>query len=104
MPTWLAIWIARFASGERLRPAASGDYRFWFGVLFLFPIWLEVFVLFGGKFLNGSAIIVWLNVTIAAVAGLFFVALWSRFVPAKVSIVLAAFSWSMFLWTSWHQP
>jgi hypothetical protein len=37
MPPWFAILIARFASGERLRPGERADYRYWFGVLFLFP-------------------------------------------------------------------
>jgi hypothetical protein len=85
-----------------MRPAAGEEYRYWFGVLFLLTIWLGLFVGFGGKFLNGSALAVYLNVTRAAVAGFFFMLMWSRFVPVKLSLVLAGLSWSTAFWVAWH--
>lgn len=68
----------------------------------MFPIEVVAFVAFCGPFLNHSAFIVWLIVTIAAVVSLFFCVLWARFVPAKVSLLLAVLTWSTLAWTAWR--
>jgi hypothetical protein len=103
MPPWLTFWIARFASGERMRKGESADYQYWFGVLFLFPLTVGLFMKFGARLFDRSALIVWLGVTLVAVADFFVARLWARFVPAMVSLVLAALVWSVGFWIAWHR-
>ena|ERR1700675_336022 len=102
MPPWLAIWIARFASGERLRPGERADYRYWFGVLFLFPAEVLLFVWFCSPFLKRSGVIIWLVLTAFGVLSLFSALLWAKYVPAALSLVLAVVAWSSAFWITWH--
>ena len=102
MPPWFTIWIARFASGERMRKTESADFRYWFGVLFLFPLTVGLFIRFGAQLFDRSTFVVWLGVALLAVASFFLAKLWSRFVPAVVSFVLALLVWTVAFWIAWH--
>lgn len=102
MPPWLTLWITRFAAGERMRRGESADYRYWFGVLFLFPVTVGLFMKFGIQLFDRSALIVWLGVTLFGVASFFIARLWARFVPAIVSLWLAVIVWTVGFWLAWH--
>jgi len=99
MQTWLAIFIGRLLSGERLEKATPYDYRLWFGILFLTPVLLVAFTKLGRPALDASTFWLWLGVTcfglVAVASGL----LVARFVPARVSLALSVISWiSLFVW------
>ena len=102
MPLWLAIWIARIASGERLRPSENQDYRIWFGAFFLFPVSVALFVWLGAPLLQRSGIIVWLALTAFGVSDILACLFWARYVPASISLALAIIIWSAAFWFAWH--
>lgn len=99
MPPWLAIWIARFASGERFRKANSEDYRLHFGSLFFSGVLMVVGMKFGRRFLDhASSVSIWICATIAMCALYFGVFAWARRVPASVSLTLGIVTWGVFAW------
>ena len=99
MPPWLAIWIARFASGERFRKATSEDYRLHFGSLFLSGVVMIVGMTFGGRFLDHSnSVSIWICATIAMCILVFGSFAWARCVPAAISLVLGIITWGVFVW------
>lgn len=102
MPLWLVIWIARFASGERLRRTKREDYRYWFAAFLLFPISVALFLWFGGPVLQRSARVVWTVLIIFGVSDILVCLLSARYIPAAVSLVLAMVVWSVALWFAWH--
>ena len=101
MPPWIQIWIARWAGGERLQKTSAEDYRIWFGVLFLTPILMTMFMTVGREILDtGTTMTLWIActafglLTCAAIFG------WARFVPAKISLILSIVSWGAFFFIS----
>ena len=98
MPPWLLIWIARWASGERLRKATSEDYRLHFGVFFLTGVFM-FFVTLGEPILNRASALLIFILTAVSVVVLFFGAFaWARLVPAAISLLLAILTWGGFVW------
>jgi hypothetical protein len=99
MPPWIAIWIARFASGERFRKATSRDYRLHFGSLFLGGVLMIVGMTFGRRLLDhASGVSIWTSATVALCALVFGAFAWARRVPAAVSLVLGIVAWGVFVW------
>jgi len=104
MPPWLAIWIARIASGERFRKATSEDYRLHFGSLFFSGVFMIVGMTFGRRFLDhASSVSIWIWATIAMCALVFGGITWARRVPAAVSLVLGIVTWGVFLWMAMRE-
>ena len=84
------------------RKATAADWRYWVGVLFLAPVYLFLFMGVGRRFLhNGGTVVIWLFMTIAGLAMFLGAYYWSRFVPTKLSWILAAVAWLAFAWWSW---
>jgi hypothetical protein len=102
IPSWIAIWIARFVSGEHLRPGERADYRYWFGVLFLFPAEVVVFALICSPLFQRSGIAVWLVLTTFGLVALFSGLLWATYVPAGLSLGLAVVAWACAFWAAWQ--
>ncbi len=99
MPPWLAIWISRFASGERLRKATSEDYRLHFGSLFFGGVLMIVGMTFGKRLLDhASSVSIWICATIAICVWVFGALAWGRRIPAAVSLVLGIATWAVFVW------
>ncbi len=86
--------LMRILLGERYRKATPRELR-WYGGFFLFlPIWMALFVHFGGSFLDrAGAVGVWFyGMGWILIAGLV-LAVWAKFVPALVSWILGAIVW-----------
>jgi hypothetical protein len=99
MPPWLAIWIARFASGERFRKATSEDYRLHFGSLFFGGLLMILCMAFGRRFLDhASSVSIWICATVAMCALFFGTYTWARRVPAAISLILSIVTWGVFAW------
>ncbi|HWA86166.1 MAG TPA: hypothetical protein VG710_08095 [Opitutus sp.] len=97
MPPWLKLWIGRWLAGERLEKAKPGDYRTAFGFLFLMPVFLLVFMKIGrAAFDSSSGVVLWAFSSAAIGFGLVVLFAWSRFVPARVSLVLGIIAWAAF--------
>jgi hypothetical protein len=96
MPTWLTIWLGRWIGGERLRKATSYDYRYWFGSLFLFPIVALSLIWFYQRFFRASGVVViWAVLAVHMLAYLIANLACGRFVPVKLSLLLAFVSWGV---------
>jgi len=101
MPTWLTIWLGRWLGGERLRKATANDYRVWFGSLFLFPIVALSYVLINQRYLRDAGIVaIWAVLAAHMIAYLIAIFVCSRFVPAKLSLLLAFVSWGTLFYLS----
>jgi hypothetical protein len=101
MPVWLFIWIGRWLSGERFRKATPKDYRFHFAGLFVFGAFMFVFGVWGvgSTFMDrANAIYLWLASVIVITAVFFASVVWSRLVPAAVSLILAIITWGLVVW------
>jgi hypothetical protein len=85
-----------------MRKSEAADFRYWFGVLFLFPLTVGLFMKFGMRLVGGSALVVWVGITLLGVSSFFIARLWARFVPAVVSFVLALLVWRVAFWIAWH--
>lgn len=101
----LAQLLMRIAGGERLRKAQPEDYRLWFGLLALMPIFLGFFMALplGRRiFDEGSSAFIWLYVT--ATGACLFVALsfWRKWVPAGISFLVAVIAWSTGFWIAFR--
>jgi hypothetical protein len=98
MPGWVLLWIARIASGERLRKANSWDYRRQFGLLFTTGLFM-LGVFHQWSFLkHGSVVTIWL-ISTAAICVLYFgTKAWCIVAPAGISLVLALVAWGFFVW------
>jgi len=103
MPPWLAIWIARFAAGERFQRADRIDYRIWFGLFFLLPVGVALWVYYGQSYVSrASGMGVWFLLFISMLVFLAFSTLWARFVPALISLLLGIVTWFVAFWLAWH--
>lgn len=103
MAPWLAIWIARFAAGERLEKTGRRDCRGWFGFFFLLPVGVALSLYFGRGYLDrANAIGVWLVLFVFGLVFLAFSAFWARFVPAAVSLSLGVVTWIVAFWMAWQ--
>jgi hypothetical protein len=99
MPPWLSVWLIRWGLGERLEKAKPSDYRHWFGVLCLLPVFVIAFQTFGKRVFDLSGIYLWLGVVAFMLISFVGIHLWARFVPAWVSGLLAIVTWvCLFLW------
>ncbi|MBL9214827.1 MAG: hypothetical protein JNG83_05050 [Opitutaceae bacterium] len=93
-------------SGEKIDKAKPQDYRYWFGVLVLTPIFIGVFAFlpFGKKILDrGSTVAVWTYMVVAGLVGLVALHFWARWVPARISLFLGIGVWAMCFWVVWHR-
>jgi predicted MFS family arabinose efflux permease len=99
MPPWLAVWIARWASGEKFRKATPEDYRWHFASFFFAGVLMIVGTIFGRRFLDhASSVSIWICATVVMVAMVFGAIAWARRVPAAVSLILAIVTWGVFVW------
>ncbi len=99
MPPWLAIWIARFASGERFRKATAEDYRLHFASFFFGGVLMIVTMTFGQRFLDHAGSVgIWICATVVMCVLVFGAFAWARRVPAVVSLVLGIVTWGVFVW------
>jgi hypothetical protein len=88
---------------EQLEKARTEDYRSWFGFLFLLPCWLSLCLYFGRSFLeHASGIAIWAAAVASALLFLVVQGFWILFVPAAVSLALAAATWLAIIWMAWH--
>jgi len=97
--------LLRIASGERLEKATPADYRYWFGLLALTPVWIAAFALapFSVKILeHGTSLTLWLYLMFVALSLWAALTVWARLVPARVSGALAVCAWAVALWMSWE--
>jgi hypothetical protein len=99
---WLMLFLARLASGERLRKATSDDWRYGAGFFFLLPVYMFALMFgLGGPLLDKNAASIWLFMTAAGVILIFGSYLWVKLVPTKISWLLAAFAWPALLCWCW---
>ncbi len=101
----LAQLLMRIAGGERLRKAQPQDYRLWFGVLALLPVFLGCFMglPFGRRILDeGSSPAIWLYMTAAGAAFFITLTFWSKWVPAMASLLVAMIAWSAGFWIAFR--
>src|SRR5258705_11836239 len=93
--SWLTLLVARLASGDRLRKATPGEYRYFAAYFFLIPIFGALAViLLGTRFLDvANAFTLWAFLTAFGAALVFGSTIWARFVPAKVSWILGGIVW-----------
>ena len=97
MPPFLIIWIVRWASGERFRNATPEEWRYWAGIAAIMPLYFGATILsikYEKHFWDTAGEFSLIVVTAVVVCILFFGStLWGRYVPAKVSWILAAIGW-----------
>jgi hypothetical protein len=99
MRPWLAIWIARLASGERFRKATSEDYRLQFGWFFFAGLLMVAVMTFGRRFFDhASSVSIWICATVVMCILVFGGIAWARRIPARVSFVLGIIAWGVFVW------
>lgn len=99
MQAWLAVFIGRLLRGERLEKANRDDYRLWFGVLCLTPLYMVIFAQFEKPLGDASTFILWFGVTGFSLVIVATLLVWARFVSAFVSLGLSVLSWGlMFAW------
>ncbi len=91
--------LSRILSGEPYRKATPRELR-WYSALFaLLPVWLVIFVYVGKSWLDhASGIGIGLYLMGSGLGGLLILAMWARFVPAKISWLAAAVIWSVTLY------
>jgi len=107
--SWLSIFLARFAMGERWRKSTPAEQRHFAGLFFLIPVCFEI-AIFTMKYARHlvrwldttSAVTLWLLFTIGASALCFISLFWGRHIPTKVSLILAAFAWVLLITTIIH--
>jgi len=103
LPPWLIVWIVRFARGERWRKATAEDWRIGAPMFFLTPIYMGLGKTLGTRFMDtASPTALWLASTTFMIMYLVNVFFWTRFVPAKVSWMLAVIAWAALLDVAWH--
>jgi hypothetical protein len=93
--------LIRIAGGEKIRKAESKDYRLWFGLLALFPLFVATFVFFpfGKRIIDqGSIGAVWACMAIGGVLFWTILQLWMKWIPAMVSLALAIVAWVAGFW------
>jgi hypothetical protein len=98
---WLALFLARLASGERFRKATPGERR-WYGGFFVFlPVFMFSFVHQGNSFLDKAGPVgIWfylMGCLLVLGACLF---LWSKYIPATVSLAIGVVVWAVTVWMS----
>jgi hypothetical protein len=101
MPPWLLIWIARWASGERFRKATPAEWRWYTALVVFMPVYAFSFIRLGHSYLaRAGAVGVWFYM-MGSLAGLGLCTfVWTRFVPAFVSVMVAVVVWGLLLWLS----
>jgi hypothetical protein len=94
MPPWLTIWFARWAGGERIEKSKPEDYRYWFGV----PGQLPLLVMAGTSvpIFAFSGITLWIAATAFGICAFGVAHLWARFIPARMSLIIAIPAWVAF--------
>lgn len=105
MPPWMYLWLLRIASGEKIEKAKPYDYRYWFGVFALTPIFIGTFafVPFGKHILDqGSALSIWVYSCVNMFILYVLLVLWARWVPAKISLFISIGVWAVAFWVAWH--
>lgn len=93
MPQLFISLVARILSGERLEKAERADYRFWFGALALTPAMILATIRWGETFLNQPTVMLWLTLTGIGLVFVITMLAWTRWVPASLSLLLAAIAW-----------
>jgi len=58
------------------------------------PVFIVIFEKIGNRFFDASTLSLWLFITVEGLIMFFGWIAWARFVPAKVSLVLAVFAWT----------
>ena len=101
MPPWIYVWILRYALGERMEKTQPKDYRHWFGIFALFPVWIVTFAQnpIGRDILDkGSMLAVWAYGVVFMITLILTQILWGRWVKARVSLILAVVTWPTVFW------
>src|SRR5580704_15696381 len=99
MPAWLLTRISRWASGERVRKATSEHYRWYYGLFFLCELFMFVLLAFGKQLVGRSGVVaLWLGTIVLVCVLLGGTILWSRWVPARISLALAVITCGVLLW------
>lgn len=95
----LVSLLIRMAKGERLEKATAEDYRKWFGFFFFAGLLMIGGTLLAGEFLDrASALSLWLCATVVIAAMAFGLVVWTRHIPAGVSLTLGVITWGLFVW------
>ena len=91
---WLGLFILRLLMGERFRKATPKELRWYSGAFAFLPIWMALFVRIGHSYLDrAGAIGIWLYGMSFILGGLFWLAVWARFVAADVSWWVGGVVW-----------
>jgi hypothetical protein len=97
--SWLTLFTARAATGERWRKATPAERRWYAGWFLFIPIFLSAFSHLGHALLdNAGSFILWVYMTAAGVGTFFGLVLWGRHVPAAISVALGVAVWAVALW------
>ena len=109
--SWLYLYIARFATGERWRKATPAEQRHFAGLFFIIPVCFELFILtmksdrqmhLLSLLDKAGAFMFWLVFTLATSALFFASVFWGRRVPTRVSVILAIIAWLVLIGTLFH--
>jgi|SRR6266446_6041250 len=102
--SWLYLFFARLAMGERWRKATPTDKRYGAGLFFLLAVYFGVAMLaihFSPSFTtfieSVSAMGLWLAFVAVVSLMVFGSVLWARHVATRVSAILAVIAWAVLL-------
>src|SRR5215831_1773437 len=99
MLQWLAIFLARYSLGERWRKSTSADYRYYFGVFFIFGgFTISVLTILRPLLDHASSLKLWVYGTAGVSMMCFICILWGRYIPASVSLILGIVTWAIIVW------
>ena len=96
---WLISILIRLASGESFRKATPTELRWWSAGFAFFPVFTVLIGRLGNAYLNNaSGVVIWLFLMGTLLTAALWLALWTRFVPARFSWVLSAVVWGVAVW------
>ena len=100
---WLYLFLARLVTGERWRKARPAEKGFAAAFLLFIPVAFTLVLLLERlhsrifRLFDSGALTLWMLFTAGASAATFGCIAWSRYVPIRISIVLAVLAWLVLL-------